>query len=129
MRAGQVHGPLLAAIRDPAARGLDVEAAFPKPITARPLASAEDPAAVMHALVERWVAVAGSKRQRATNLIAGLIPRAAGVADPDMARALHERAQAAVERALHLARDAMGTDAPVGVPMGAEANTERGVEL
>lgn len=84
-----------------------MEAVFPKLIAARSLADAEDPAAVMHARVDRWVAAAGSKRQATTNLIAGLVPRAAGVTDPDMARALDERDQAMERRAQELARQAI----------------------
>jgi len=53
------------------------------------------------------VTAAGSKRQVATNLIAGLIPRATGVADPDMARALDERDQAMERRAAELASEAI----------------------
>jgi len=107
VRASEAHGPLLAALRDAEARGLDVEAAFPKLVAARTLADAEDPAAVMHGRVDRWVAAAGSKRSAATNLIAGLIPRAAGVDDPEMARALDERDQAMECRAAELAREAI----------------------
>jgi conjugative relaxase-like TrwC/TraI family protein len=107
VRASEAHGPLIAALRDAAARGLDVETTFAKLVAARPLVDAEDAAAVMHARVDRWMAAAGSKRQAATNLIAGLIPRAAGVADPDMARALDERDQAMERRARELAGQAI----------------------
>ncbi len=107
VRASEAHGPLLVALRDAEARGLDVETAFPKLVRARPLADAEDPAAVLHGRVDRWVAAAGSKRQAATNLIAGLIPRVAGVTDPDMARALDERDQAMERRAAELANEAI----------------------
>ncbi len=107
VRASEAHGPLLAALRDAEARGLDVDAAFPKLVSARTLADAEDPAAVMHGRVDTWVAVAGSRRQAATNLIAGLIPRAAGVADAEMARALDERDEAMERRARELADKAI----------------------
>lgn len=107
VRASEAHGPLLAALRDAEARGLDVETAFPKLVAARPLADAEDPASVMHARVDRWVAAAGSRRAAARDLIAGLIPRAAGVTDPEMARALTERDQAMERRAGELAKQAI----------------------
>ena len=107
VRASAAHGPLLAALRDAEARGLDVETAFPKLVAARTLADAEDPAAAMHGRVDRWAAAAGSKRQANTNLIAGLIPRATGVADPDMAKALDERDQAMERRARELASQAI----------------------
>jgi len=107
VRASEAHGPLLVALRDAEARGLDVETAFPKLVAARTLLDAEDPAALLHGRVDRWVAAAGSKRQANTNLIAGLIPRATGVADPDMAKALDERDQAMERRALELASQAI----------------------
>ena len=103
VRASNAHGPLLAALRDAEARGLDVEATFPKLVAARPLTDADDPAAVLHGRVDRWVTAAASRRQAATNLIAGLIPRAAGITDPEMARALADRDQAMQRRAADLA--------------------------
>jgi len=108
VRASEAHGPLLAALRDAEARGLDVEATFPKLVAARTLVDVDDPAAVLHGRVDRWVTAAGSKRQAATNLIAGLIPRAEGVADPDMARALDERDRAMQRRAQELVAEAIG---------------------
>jgi len=110
VHASDAHGPLLAALRDAEARGLDVDETFPKLVAARSLVDAEDPAAVIHGRVDRWVAAAASRRQAATNLIAGLIPRAAGVADPDMARALDEREQAMERRAQELAEEAIERD-------------------
>ena len=107
VRSSDAYGPLMAALRDAEARGLDVEAAFPKLVAARTLDDAEDPAAVLHGRVDRWATAAGSRRQAATNLIAGLIPRATGISDPDMARALTERDQAMEQRARQLAEHAI----------------------
>jgi hypothetical protein len=84
-----------------------VERTFPKLVAARPLSGADDPAAVMHARVDRWVQAAGSKRPRRANLVAGLIPRAAGVADPDVVRALDDRDEAMERRARVLAEKAV----------------------
>ena len=61
-------------------------------------------AAVLHGRVDRWTQAAGGRRRRADNLIAGLIPRAQGVTDPEMAQALAERDQAMEERARHVGR-------------------------
>ena len=97
----------MAALRDADSRGLDVEAVFPKLVAARTLDDAEDLAAVLHGRVDRWATSAGSRRQAATNLIAGLIPRAAGISDPDMAQALTERDRAMEQRARHLAEHAI----------------------
>jgi len=107
VRSSEAYGPLLAALRDAEARGLDVDETFPRLVAARSLTDADDPAAVLHGRVDRWVAAAGSKRQAATNLIAGLTPRAAGVADLDMARALDERDQAMERRAAELVSEAI----------------------
>jgi len=107
VRVSDAQGPLLAALRDAEARSLDVDATFPKLVAARSLTDADDPAAVLHGRVDRWVAAAGSKRQAATNLIAGLVPRAVGVTDPDMARALYDRDQAMERRAAELAAQAV----------------------
>jgi hypothetical protein len=103
VRQSPAYGPLLAALRDAEARGLDVEGTFSKLVAARPLNDAADPAAVIHGRVDRWAQAAGSRRRAGTNFIAGLIPRAAGVTDPDMARALDERDRAMQRRARELA--------------------------
>jgi conjugative relaxase-like TrwC/TraI family protein len=107
LRHSDAYGPLLAALREAEAGGLDVERTFPKLVAARPLSGADDPAAVMHARVDRWVQAAGSKRPRRANLVAGLIPRAAGVADPDVVRALDDRDEAMERRARVLAEKAV----------------------
>jgi len=107
VRASEAHGPLLAALRDAEARGLNVDETFPKLVAARSFADAEDPAAALHGRVDRWVAAAGSKRQAGANLIAGLIPRAVGITDSDMARALDGRDQAMERRARELTIEAI----------------------
>ena len=67
----------------------------------------DDPIAVLHARVERWAAAATSRRQANAGLIAGLIPRALGVDDEDLARALQERDRAMERRARELAEQAL----------------------
>jgi hypothetical protein len=109
VRASAAHGPLLAAFRDAEARGLDIESTFPRLVAGRTLADAADVAAVLHGRVERWTEAAGGRRRRADNLIAGLIPRAQRVSDPEMAHALAERDQAMEERARTLADQAVET--------------------
>jgi conjugative relaxase-like TrwC/TraI family protein len=107
VRASESHGPLIAAMRDAEARGLDIEAALPKLVAARSLADATDVAAVLHGRVDRWTRAASGRHRAADNLIAGLIPRAEGVTDPDMARALDERDRAMEDRARTLAEQAV----------------------
>jgi len=106
-RASESHGPLLASLREAEARGLNVEAAFPQLVARRSLADAADVAAVLHGRVDRWAQAAGGRRRIAGNLIVGLIPRAKGVTDPEMAGALAERDLAMQERAHTLAAQAV----------------------
>jgi hypothetical protein len=107
VRQSPAYGPLLAAFRDAEAHGLDVEQTLPRLVVARPLDDVEDPAAVLRDRVERWAQVVGSLRRASTDLIAGLIPRAVGLTDPDMARGLEERDEAMQRRARALAEQAI----------------------
>jgi conjugative relaxase-like TrwC/TraI family protein len=100
--ASDAYGPLLAALQDAEARGLDVNRALPQIVSARSLADADDIAAVLHWRVDAWVDKAASRRQSAPDLIVGLIPRAHAVEDPDMQQALQERADAMENRATAL---------------------------
>jgi len=84
-----------------------VEEALPRLVSARSFDDVDDLAAVMRNRIDRWVQVAGSERRAGKNLIAGLIPRAAGVTDTDMARGLQERAEALQRRAQELAERAI----------------------
>jgi len=111
VRESEAHGPLLVAFRDAEARGVDIDTDFPMLVTRRSFADAEDVASVLHDRVEGWTKVAGSKRLGSTNLISGLIPRAIGVRDPDMAQALMERDRAIESRAQTLADQAVERNA------------------
>ncbi len=93
------YGPLTAALRGAEANDLNVNHALPQLIAARSLHDAGDIAAVLHHRVEEWAAGAGGRRPPARNLIAGLIPRAQGVTDHDLAQALKEREHAIEHRA------------------------------
>jgi hypothetical protein len=64
-------------------------------------------AAVLHGRVDRWVQATGRRRRLAQNLIAGLLPKAQGVTDPDTAKALADREVAMEERARALAEQAI----------------------
>jgi hypothetical protein len=112
VRQSEALGPLLAALRDAEARGLDVEGVFPKLVAARSLDGTEDAASVMHSRVDRWARAAAPRRRAASNLIAGLIPRALGVTEPDMERALRERDVAMQARARELAAEALEAGQP-----------------
>jgi conjugative relaxase-like TrwC/TraI family protein len=107
VRASEAHGPLLAAFRDAEARGFNIENSFPRLVEVRTLDEAADVAAVLHRRVERWSGAARGRRPGGDNLIAGLIPRAQRVKDPEMARALAERDLAMEGRARSLAEQAL----------------------
>ena len=87
--------------------GSDIETAFPQLVAARSLVDAEDIASVLRHRVERWTQAAGGRRQARANVVAGLIPRAQGVTDPDLAAALTERDRAMEDRARTLADQAV----------------------
>jgi len=112
VRASEAYGPLVHTFAYAEARGLDPEAVFPELVAARSLADAGDIASVLHARTDRWVERAGSRRQAATDLIAGLIPPAHGVTNPDLARALTERQEALERRAMALAEQAVERQPP-----------------
>ena len=84
-----------------------MEGTFPKLVAVRTLDDAEDPAAAIRGRVDRWIQAAGPRSHAASNFVAGLIPRAVGVRDPDMARALGERDEAMQHRARALAEQAI----------------------
>jgi conjugative relaxase-like TrwC/TraI family protein len=131
-RQSEAHGPLLAALRDAEACGLDVEAVFPKLVASRWLDGAQDAASVMHGRVDRWTRAAARRGRPASNLIAGLIPRALGVTDPDMARALRERDVALQARARELAAEALEAGQPwtraFGAPPTEAARRQQWIE-
>jgi conjugative relaxase-like TrwC/TraI family protein len=103
VKTSEARGPLFAALRDVEARGINVEEAVPLLISVQSLADAADIAAVLHSRVDQWSRKAGGRLEYADNLIAGIIPRAQGVTDPDMAQALAERDRAIEERSWTLA--------------------------
>jgi conjugative relaxase-like TrwC/TraI family protein len=109
--ASDAYGPLIAALQDAEARGLDVNRALPKLVSAHPLTDADDIAAVLGWRIDAWTERAASRHQPARQLIAGLIPRAHAVEDPDMRRALEERADAIEDRATALLHDAIEAQA------------------
>ncbi len=106
------YGPLLAALRTAESRGLDVDTALPALVAQRSLVDAEDVAAVLHERVDRWTSSTGASRPVRDRTVVGLIARADGVTDPDMRRALDERAQAMEQRAQVLVDRALAAREP-----------------
>jgi conjugative relaxase-like TrwC/TraI family protein len=129
VRTSSAFGPLIASLRRADACGLDIEGTFPRIVASHPLFDADDVAAVLHSRVESWTRAAASKRGTSANFVAGLIPRATRVTDPDFAQALVERDQAIQRRARELAERAVARgDAWVrelGRPPGEPAARER----
>jgi conjugative relaxase-like TrwC/TraI family protein len=121
-RTSEAFGPLAAALQGAEARGLPVESALPRLVRGRTFEDADDVAAVLHGRVRRWLQSADSPRTRAAHLIAGLVPRATNISDPDMARGLWERDQAMERRARTLAEHAISAAQPwtrsLGLPPG-----------
>jgi conjugative relaxase-like TrwC/TraI family protein len=111
VRDSEAHGPLIAALRDAEARGLDITTAFGQLVQGRELDTTDDIAATLHERVERWTRASATRRQGASQFVAGIIPQALNVTDHDMARALTERADAMNTRARTLAEQATNTGA------------------
>ena len=103
VRASAAYGPLVHAFAQAQARGIHPETVIPRLVAAPGMADADDVAAVLHGRLDRYAEAAGTKRRAATNLIAGLVPRAKGVMDPEMAKALQQRDEAIERRAAALA--------------------------
>ncbi|HZC53366.1 MAG TPA: MobF family relaxase [Mycobacterium sp.] len=119
IRESDAYGPLLAAFRNAEARGLDIEAAFPGIVAGRDLDTATDLAATLHERVANWArANSHGPSQAASRLVAGIIPEALGVTDPDLQRALTERADAMNRRALMVAEQAVTASAVWTRPLG-----------
>jgi conjugative relaxase-like TrwC/TraI family protein len=112
------YGPLLAALREAEAFGLDVEQGLPRLVNGRTLSSADDVAAVLHGRVDKWIRTSGSPRRAAADRIVGLFPRLAGVTDPDLARALADRQELIDQRAREMATAAIENRQPWAAQLG-----------
>ena len=105
-------GAFTSALRRAEAHGLPVERALPA-LARDATSGAQDPAAVLHGRVERWVdASLDAGTGRAPDLICGLLPVASGVDDPEFARALSDRQQLIERRADELVDRATAARAP-----------------
>jgi len=102
------YGALSAEFRRAEANHHDLDGLLPRLVRARGLSDADDIASVLHHRLARATArpVGSGRTRQAPRLIAGLIPYAAGVTDPEMHAALVERQQLIEQRAnAVLARD------------------------
>ena len=108
---------LLSALRDADDRGLDVGSALSE-LAKLEMGPVEDPTAVLRARLRRWEKLIGGNWRPRQDLVAGLVRRASGIDDPDLARAVGEREQAITRRALDLAEHAVRGGAPWAKPFG-----------
>jgi hypothetical protein len=108
---------LLSALRDAEDRGLDVNSALSE-LAKLEVRTVEDPAAVLRTRLRRWEKLTGGQWQPRRDLVAGLVPRASGIDDPDLARAVGEREQTISKRAMDLAEHAVRGGAAWAKPFG-----------
>jgi len=108
---------LLSALRDADDRGLDVGSALSE-LAKLEIAAVEDPAAVLRARLQRWEKLTAGRWRPRQDLVGGVVPRASGIDDPDLARAIGEREDAITERALDLAEQAVRGGAAWAKPFG-----------
>ncbi|GAA3598509.1 MobF family relaxase [Kribbella ginsengisoli] len=111
IKASPAYGPLLAALRRAEAIGLNGETTLRTAITQSSLTNANDPAAVLHARVERLTTRAERRTNTTPPLIAGLVLPATNITDPQFAAPLHELESLITQRANWLA-DKATPDSP-----------------
>jgi len=92
------------------AAGLDLDTAMPRLAAHR--ANDADPVARLRGRVERWFEVASPGARATRAMIAGLIPAAADVSDPEMRQTLAERAALIEQRAEGLVARALANGEP-----------------
>jgi hypothetical protein len=114
----QAYGPLVAALREAESLGLDVERGLPALVEGRTLATADDPTAVLHGRVDRWIGNADPRRRAMTERIAGLFPKPAFTAPADLQDGLDDRARLIEERARVAAETAVEKGQPWAAQLG-----------
>ena len=125
--ASEAFGALAAELRRAEANHHDVDQLMPRMVAARGFEDADDIASVLHwriANATTQPASAGRTR-RAPKLIAGLIPVAAGITDPDIKQALAERHQLIENRAVTLTEQAIADGAVWTQALGARPDDPR----
>ena len=100
-------------------RGLPVGAGLRRLATAGLVPSGPDPAAALQTVVSRWEPGAEGRLQHPRAMVAGLVPRARGISDEDLARAVHEREVLIARRARELAEEAVRSGEKWARPFGA----------
>lgn len=123
----EAFGALTADLRRAEANGHDIDRLFPRLVKARGFTDADDIASVLHWRVTRAAEhpVSAGRNQQAPRLIAGLIPVASGITEPDMRQALAERHQLIEQRATALAEQAAADRAPWTQALGTRPEDPR----
>lgn len=111
------YGILAAELRRLEAEGHDIDTLLPRVIQAGGLADVEDLGSLLRYRV-RAIASRYTPPARRRQFITGLIPRAIGVADPQMQQALTEREALITERARTLALQALSAPEPWAAKFG-----------
>lgn len=115
----EAFGPLTAELRRADANHYQPEELLPELIAERPIDGAADVAAVLRYRLQRAMASqTGASGKLAPRMIAGLIPRATGVTNPDLRRGLVERERLITERTRHLAQTALTEQHPWTIALG-----------
>jgi hypothetical protein len=113
VRDSPAHGALITALRRAESEGLDIKGGLRAVIGSGAFGDARDAASVIHHRLDHWVTTAASKPELADGrLIAGTVPRAVGVTDPDLQLALNHREAALEQRAQALAAIAIENNEP-----------------
>jgi hypothetical protein len=102
-KSSPAYAALLAQLRDAENRGFDVHAELPILVTGRSFEDANDVASTLHYRIDLYVTEVGYPSPTASDLVAGIFPRPAGITNPDVALALNDRADAIEQRARELA--------------------------
>ncbi len=124
------YGALSTELRRAEANRYDLDDLLPRLVAARGFSDADDIASVLHHRVARATTrPAGSGRTRqAAQLIAGLIPYAAGVTDPEMHRTLVERQELIERRAAAVLDRDTDEGAPWTAALGAKPGEARAAQ-
>ena len=110
--ASDSFGPLTAELRRAEANHHDVDRLLPAVVARRLLDDAEDIGAVLISRLHKGAQPRQGKRRPEPKLVAGLIPVADGVMNPEMTAALTERQNLIESRAIALAQKAIDTNEP-----------------
>jgi conjugative relaxase-like TrwC/TraI family protein len=102
-KSSPAYAALLAQLRDAENRGFDVGTELPMLVAGRSFDDADDVASALHYRIDRYVTGVGYPNPPASELVAGIFPRPTRIADPEVAIALNDRADAIEQRAHELA--------------------------